>query len=75
MYLQRNEDSEESAKAFQYITIVPLNFITEVDESQEQANAFQVSLEEELALFIASSPQARPLALCCARLGDLLNST
>jgi len=59
MYTQRKEESDEGGKAFEYITVVPLNFITNVEESQAEANAFQIGLEEELTIFIAPSAKER----------------
>lgn len=62
MYTTRRgneEGPDEGGKAFEYITIVPLNFITLVEECEAEPNAFQVALEEELTLFVAPSPKER----------------
>ena len=75
MYTTRRgneEGPDEGGKAFEYITIVPLNFITLVEECEAEPNAFQVALEEELTLFVAPSPKARRTALTCPRLVGLL---
>jgi len=62
MYLQRNEGVEEGAKAFRYLTIIPLNFISQVEESTENETGFQLMLEDETTLFIA--PTSHVLVSC-----------